>query len=173
LTDKQENILRAALQLFADEGYNAVSTNRIAKEAGVSEGLIFKHFSNKQGLLDAIMKHGAQKISQVIEPVLSESDPKLALRKWIETPYNIPQDEYSFWKLYFKLKWNSNYYDPTLAEPLLSRMEACFEASGYENPRSEAVLLEKVSEGISQSILQEGLEKHIAFKEFLLNKYNL
>ena len=46
MTDKKENILKSALELFANEGVNATSTNRIAIKANVSEGLIFKHFKN-------------------------------------------------------------------------------------------------------------------------------
>ena len=37
MTEKQEKILQAALQLFAKEGYHATSTNKVAKLAGVSE----------------------------------------------------------------------------------------------------------------------------------------
>ena len=51
MTDKQEKILQAALELFAKEGFKGTSTNKIAKKAGVSEGLIFRHFENKD--LDA------------------------------------------------------------------------------------------------------------------------
>ncbi|MFT5056181.1 MAG: AcrR family transcriptional regulator, partial [Pseudoalteromonas distincta] len=43
MTDKQVAILQTALELFSKKGFDAVSTNLIAKEAGVSEGLIFRH----------------------------------------------------------------------------------------------------------------------------------
>ncbi|MFT5243346.1 MAG: AcrR family transcriptional regulator, partial [Psychroserpens sp.] len=43
MTDKKEQILKSALELFANEGVNATSTNKIAKYAAVSEGLIFRH----------------------------------------------------------------------------------------------------------------------------------
>ncbi|MEM6542898.1 MAG: helix-turn-helix domain-containing protein, partial [Bacteroidota bacterium] len=56
MTAKQEKILNAALELFAHEGYNVVSTSKIAQKAGVSEGLIFRHFESKQGLLNAILQ---------------------------------------------------------------------------------------------------------------------
>jgi AcrR family transcriptional regulator len=51
MTEKKELILQTALRLFSEQGYEATPTNRIAKEAGVSEGLIFRHFENKEGLL--------------------------------------------------------------------------------------------------------------------------
>lgn len=49
-------ILNSAMQLFADEGYHAVSTRKIAAKAGVSEGTIFNHFGAKQGLMRALLE---------------------------------------------------------------------------------------------------------------------
>ncbi len=60
MTDKKEKILQAALELFAEEGFKPTSTSKIAKKAGVSEGLIFSHFCNKDGLLQAIIKEGEE-----------------------------------------------------------------------------------------------------------------
>ena len=54
MTNKKEKILLTALELFANEGFKSVTTSKIAKEAGVSEGLIFRHFENKKGLLNAL-----------------------------------------------------------------------------------------------------------------------
>lgn len=51
LTPGQQRILGAALELFAEKGYAATSTGAIARQAGVAEGLIFKHFRSKKELL--------------------------------------------------------------------------------------------------------------------------
>ena len=58
MTDKQQQILHCALELFSTEGYKGTSTSKIANKAGVSEGLIFRHFKNKDGLLQAIIDNG-------------------------------------------------------------------------------------------------------------------
>ena len=58
MTEKKEKILQAALELFAKEGFYATSTSKVAKTAGVSEGLIFRHFGNKEGLLHAVLDEG-------------------------------------------------------------------------------------------------------------------
>lgn len=54
-------ILEAARKVFMKEGFKA-STARIAREAGVSEGSLFKHFKSKVNLFLAAMqiKAGAQ-----------------------------------------------------------------------------------------------------------------
>ena len=57
---KKENILTAALDLFAKQGVAASSTRAIAQEAGVSEGLIFRHFVNKEALLTEVLKKGIE-----------------------------------------------------------------------------------------------------------------
>lgn len=52
--DKRERILLAAEALFAAHGFAQTTTLQIAREAGVSEGVLFLHFGSKQGVLNAI-----------------------------------------------------------------------------------------------------------------------
>jgi len=52
---KKEAILNAAIDLFAERGFNATPTSAIAKTAGVAEGLIFHYFQNKNGILAHIL----------------------------------------------------------------------------------------------------------------------
>lgn len=52
---KKEAILNAAIDLFAERGFNATPTSAIAKTAGVAEGLIFHYFRNKNGILAHIL----------------------------------------------------------------------------------------------------------------------
>lgn len=47
-----EKILEAAMRLFSEKGYKAVTTKKIAKEAGVCEMTIFRHFDNKRNLFE-------------------------------------------------------------------------------------------------------------------------
>jgi TetR/AcrR family transcriptional regulator len=55
LTEKQKHILEAAEKLFADFGYSDTSTASIAKEAGVTEKTLFKHFRTKRDLLRRVL----------------------------------------------------------------------------------------------------------------------
>lgn len=48
--EKQERILNAALQEFAQNGYDKASTNKIVQKAGISKGLLFHYFKNKKEL---------------------------------------------------------------------------------------------------------------------------
>ena len=173
LTDKKENILSAALELFANEGYNATSTSSIAKKAGVSEGLIFRHFKNKKGLLDALMEDAEARIGKLLAPVIFESDPKKAIRKIILLPFSIDQAEYDFWRLQFILKWQKEYNNPQKMKPLVDKLSWAFSELKYEEPEEEAKLLNMLIDTISSGILRDGLESQLPLKSFLLKKYGV
>ena len=51
----RERILTAAGGLFAEHGFNATPTSKIADEAGVPKGLIHYYFKRKQDLLEALV----------------------------------------------------------------------------------------------------------------------
>ena len=53
---RKDDIINAAVSLFAENGYAATPTSAVAKKAGVAEGLIFHHFKNKAGILLAIFR---------------------------------------------------------------------------------------------------------------------
>lgn len=51
----KENMILVALRLFAQKGYEATSIFDIAHELQITKGAIYKHFKNKQDILDAII----------------------------------------------------------------------------------------------------------------------
>jgi len=54
-TEKQQKVLDSAIRLFSEKGYANTSTSEIAKEAGVAEGTIFRHYGTKDNLLLSII----------------------------------------------------------------------------------------------------------------------
>lgn len=53
--ERQASLIAAAASLFARKGFNGTTTKEIAKAAGVSEALVFKHFPTKHALYAAIL----------------------------------------------------------------------------------------------------------------------
>jgi len=49
----RERILEAVNRLFASSSFDEFSVGRVAKEAGVSEPTIYRHFGSREGLIDA------------------------------------------------------------------------------------------------------------------------
>lgn len=50
----REEILAVSLKLFAEKGFDAVSTSMIAERLGITKGALYRHFASKQGIFDAI-----------------------------------------------------------------------------------------------------------------------
>jgi len=69
LSLKQQQVLKASLNLFAVQGFDRTTSSEIAAQAGVSEGTVFKQFKTKQGILKAFLDPF---IEQVIPMVATE-----------------------------------------------------------------------------------------------------
>ena len=53
--DSRDEILKAAMQLFANRGFHETSMSEVAREARVSKALIFWHFKTKEELFVAVL----------------------------------------------------------------------------------------------------------------------
>lgn len=59
---RREQILQSAFDLFSRRGFSGTTTKDIARMSGVSEAMVFKHFSSKDELYGAILE--AKKCSE-------------------------------------------------------------------------------------------------------------
>jgi len=66
LSEKEEKILQSSIKLFSKKGFNAATSKEIAKDAGISEGTIFKYFKTKKDILKAILIHLISMLSEKI-----------------------------------------------------------------------------------------------------------
>jgi AcrR family transcriptional regulator len=53
--DRRDDILRVSLHLFAERGFHGTSMRDIAREASITEGLIYHYFASKRDLFSAII----------------------------------------------------------------------------------------------------------------------
>jgi AcrR family transcriptional regulator len=56
--ERRESLLEAAIGLFALKSYATVTTAEIARKAGISEALIYRHFKSKKALFLACFQEG-------------------------------------------------------------------------------------------------------------------
>lgn len=173
MTEKQEKILQAALELFAKEGFNATSTSKVAKHAGVSEGLIFRHFGNKEGLLQAILGEGERRIKAIFTDIVMETEPKEVIRKTIEMTSKIDKSDYDFWKLQYKLKWELEVSSDKKMEPLKMALTNAFQKLNYNEPKLEAQLLLLFIDGLGSAVLKGSSIDANEMIRFISTKYNL
>ena len=75
-TDKRSRIIEAAVDVFADRGFNAARVSDIAKRAGVADGTIYLYFKNKEDLLLSIFEEKMDELRASLTVELSRfSDP--------------------------------------------------------------------------------------------------
>src|SRR6186997_1913416 len=54
--EKRNQILEAAVRVFASKGYHTSRVGDIAKEAGVAHGLLYHYFSSKEEVLHTVFR---------------------------------------------------------------------------------------------------------------------
>jgi len=70
--EKQDRILQAAIDEFAERGYELANTNRIAKQAKISVGSIFHYFTTKENLFLYIVQYGSAMIEEYAGKVVDD-----------------------------------------------------------------------------------------------------
>jgi AcrR family transcriptional regulator len=66
-TDRRSRLIETAIRLFSERPYEEVSVEDIAADAGVATGLLYYHFTDKQGLYAAGLELLAQQLKEHID----------------------------------------------------------------------------------------------------------
>ncbi len=80
-----EEILQAAGVLFAERGYDKVTTNMIAARAGVSPGSLYQFFPNKEAIAQAFAADATEHLHRVYDTLLSSEVMILPLQVFVDT----------------------------------------------------------------------------------------
>lgn len=78
--ERRAQLLELGVQLFARGAYDALTTDAIAREGGISKGLLFHYFGSKRGFYVATIEHVAQwlltrvKLNPELPPLASVLD---------------------------------------------------------------------------------------------------
>ena len=80
--DKGEAILRAAISVFAHNGYFNSKVADIAREAGVADGTVYLYFKSKEDILHSIFDRSVEEaLDAARNQVKQENDPREKLRQ--------------------------------------------------------------------------------------------
>jgi AcrR family transcriptional regulator len=84
--DRKIQILRIAVGLFSRKGFGGTTTKEIAQAAGVSEAMVFRHYSTKQELYTAILDHkacsgDAMNPEELVAEALQEKDDQAVFQR--------------------------------------------------------------------------------------------
>ena len=86
--DRPQEILDAALKVFAERGYRNTRLEDIGEAAGVTKGAIYHYFANKEELLLRAIEHRREEAFGRIEEVLRDKNApvstrlRLVVRRW-------------------------------------------------------------------------------------------
>jgi TetR/AcrR family transcriptional regulator, repressor for uid operon len=81
LVDRPTQILDAAVACFAKRGFHQASMHDISAEAGISVGLIYRYFQNKEAVIAAMADRHKKEINEILERARQAAN----LRESLET----------------------------------------------------------------------------------------
>ncbi|MFL5942345.1 MAG: TetR/AcrR family transcriptional regulator [Gaiellaceae bacterium] len=71
--DRRRHLVETALRLFTEGSYHGTTTSEIARAAGVSEPILYRHFASKRDLYLAALEHVWAKTRETWERALDEA----------------------------------------------------------------------------------------------------
>ncbi|WP_116051290.1 TetR/AcrR family transcriptional regulator [Amycolatopsis palatopharyngis] len=115
-TERRAQILHAACAVIAGRGFRALRVADVAKEAGLSSGIVHYYFANKRELVRAAFEqnftHSLERRTAILE---SDEDPVSKLRRLVDA--YLPQDDETVeaWHVWAEL-WAEAIHDADLQE---------------------------------------------------------
>lgn len=93
--ERREQLLGVTKRIVLEQGFHAVSIEAVARDAGISRPIVYGHFSDLPGLLEALVdREGARALAQ-LEGVLPQTDLLEALRAYLQ----VVSDDPDTWRL--------------------------------------------------------------------------
>jgi len=172
--NRKQSIATAAESLFAARGYEQTSTQLIAKEAGVSEALVFKHFGSKDKLLIFLIKNGYRRIVEHNRGLLHYDDQPLEfVYSLLDLPAKLVAEEPLFWEMQYRLidLSTSLTEHQRFLQPVHALLLKSFKAMGYAHPKDEAELLMLLVDALWKREVLEGSGKTHQLSELMKQKY--
>jgi len=73
---RPEEILDAALSVFAEKGFATARVEDIAREAGLSKGAIYLYFASKEAMLNGLVERSAGRVAKTVEALVASGAPQ-------------------------------------------------------------------------------------------------
>jgi AcrR family transcriptional regulator len=153
-SERKQAILAAALTVFANSGYHSASVSMIAKEAGISKGLMYNYFDSKEQVLLTLIDDLFEQMVALIGLQPDEVFTRERFIGIIELSIDIAVKEPQRWKLYMSLAFQPE-VTPIMMEtmmpkvmPFMMSVSQYFHAKGYEDPMTMMRYYSAVLDGV-------------------------
>jgi TetR/AcrR family fatty acid metabolism transcriptional regulator len=91
--DKPQQIVEAAIRVFARNGYYNSRVSDIAREAGIASGTIYLYFKTKEEILVTLFRDKmAEFVAVLRREIADEPDPEARLRRLVRRHFSVLED---------------------------------------------------------------------------------
>ncbi len=162
-------IAKAAMELFAENGFDSVSISKIAEAAGVSKGLLYNYYANKEALVKEIVIDGINKMMVDLGTNFSGEMTKARLIDIIDSNIEQLKNNTRYWKIYTSVLTQPKVIELVKKEmfeiigPFLISVSDYYRKAGVKRPMAQSYLLGSILDGMS-------LDFFIAPDEYPLNE---
>lgn len=177
---RRDEILEAALELFASRGYHNTSIEQIRKKAGVSKGLIYNYFEKKEDLVTGIVMREMDMGEDIMQQIEDARNPKEQFSVMMDMAFDVVLKNEEHFKLIIALSLQLDlpefaHLKQIIQGKYLGMMpfaEKLMLALGVPNHREEAQALTATLDGLAlQRIILGETINLLEIKDFLIHKY--
>jgi AcrR family transcriptional regulator len=153
----KEKIRAAAMQLFTKQGFYATSISDIAKQAGISKGLLYNYYKGKEELLSEMVEARIGEVVEVMTEAVSLETPGEQLKYIINGAIDNIHKNPEVHRFYLHLQTQPEAdeelikYSHLIIEENTRQFELqckIFERMGEEEPRKRSLYFSSVLQGI-------------------------
>lgn len=166
---RKAELIAAAMELFANNGFGGTSISSIAKKAGVSKGLVYNYFESKEELVKEIVMEGIREIMKEMDFDFTQKMTRELMIDLLDKNLNLIQKNSDYWKLYIAV-----IAQPAVVELVKTEIFETFgtyfmaiakyyEEKGAKNPLAYGYLIGAILDGIGLDSLYD--PENYPFKE--------
>ncbi|MCY9139781.1 TetR/AcrR family transcriptional regulator [Peribacillus frigoritolerans] len=153
----KEKIRATAMELFMKQGYYATSISDIAKQAGISKGLLYNYYKGKEELLSEMVEARIKEVVEVMEEAFTLNTPREQLEHIINGAIDYIHQKPEVHRFYLHLQTQPESdedlikYSHLIIEENARQFEfqcKIFESMGETDPRKRSLYFSSVLQGI-------------------------
>ena len=162
---KRQDILRAAIDLFAKKGFRGTTTRDLATQAEVNEAIIFRYFTNKTELYRAILEEKLHEVEagrdKEAEQLAKGADLQVFL-EWVGTRFLERHEQDS---TFMRLMMFSALEGHELSDMFLSSIAARDPLAAFMEQQMEAGLFRRMDPALAARAFVGMLAFHVQMQE--------
>ncbi|MNB86209.1 Fatty acid metabolism regulator protein [compost metagenome] len=161
--EKRLRIYKAAINEFAQNGYENASTHKIAKQAQISVGSLFQYFENKEDIFLSVAQYYASIVKEAFDEILHTDESfKAKLENVLRNVVKHSRENSELIKLYYEMSSPSNYSIMNQAAQKIETIAADFYLSLIEQGQAENV----IPKGVDPKMVSYHLDNQIIMMQF-------